>query len=91
MAYMLDSFNVPDFEEWKALFDADRVGRKEIATGHTISQAIDDPNHVFVRIDFPSVEAAQDFRERLLASGILDNMGVEIPPTVVEVAESATY
>ncbi len=91
MAFMVGSFNVPDFDEWKALFDADRVGRKEVATGHTVSQAVDDPNHVFVRVDFPSVEAAQDYRERLLAAGILDNMGVETMPTVVEMVDSATY
>ena len=90
-AFMVGSFNVPDYDEWKALFDEDRVGRRETATGHLISQAVDDPNHVFIRVEFPSVEAAQDYRERLLASGIIDNMGVETRPTVVETADSATY
>ena len=91
MAAMVSSFNVPDYDEWKALFDADRVGRKETATSHLVSRAVDDPNHVFVRLEFPSVEAAQDYRDRLLGSGILDNMGVETVPTVVEVVDQATY
>jgi hypothetical protein len=37
------------------------------------------------------VEEATSFRERLLASGALDDMTVVTPPTVVEVADRGEY
>jgi hypothetical protein len=44
-----------------------------------------------VAVEFPSVEEARSFRERLLASGALDNVTVKTEPTVVDEAEAVTY
>jgi len=38
-----------------------------------------------------SADEAKSFRERLRGSGALDNVDVKTPPTVVEVADEATY
>lgn len=46
---------------------------------------------MFVRVEFDSVEEANSFRERLLASGALDKVTVKTPPTVVELADEARY
>ena len=51
----------------------------------------DNPNEVFIRVEFGSVEDAREFRERLLASGALDRATVKTPPTVVELVENVTY
>jgi hypothetical protein len=42
-------------------------------------------------VEFPSVEDAKSFRERLLASGALDNVTVEKEPTVAELVDETAY
>ena len=94
MAIMLMHFEVDDYEAWKSMFDEDPVGRRASgATSHTVSRAVDNPNEVFGRVDFPSVEMAKAFRERLLASGALERGGMRIKtsPTVAEVDDHTSY
>ena len=90
-AYMLSRFGVDNYDEWKQLFDSDPVGRKAVAKGHRLFQNVDDSGDVFVGVKFDSAEDAKAFRERLLASGVLDRVTVKIEPTVVEIADDATY
>ena len=76
------------------MFDQDPAGRGQSgATSHKISRSVDNPNEVFIRLEFPSVEQAKAFRERLLASGAFERGGMRIKsgPTVCEVAEEHTY
>jgi hypothetical protein len=54
-------------------------------------RGVDDPNEVFTRVEFDSVEDAKSFRDRLLASGALDTTTVLTPPTVVELVENIKY
>ena len=93
MAIMLLHLEVDDYDAWKPIFDSDPAGRKQSATGHMISRDVDNPNAIFIRTEFPSVEEAKAFRQRLLDSGALERSGsrVKIGPTVAEVAESVTY
>ena len=91
MAFMLVHYN-HDFDEWKRIFDSDPVGRAQgDVKGHAISRGVDDPNDIFVRLEFASVEEAKSFRDRLLDSGALDPVDVRTPPTVVEVVETKDY
>ena len=82
---------VADFDEWKKLFDADPGGRRQIAKGHILSRGVDNPNEVFVRSEFASVEDAKKFRQQLMDSGALNDLTVKTKPTVVEVVEQETY
>ena len=91
MASIVSVFDTSNYEEWKELFDSDPAGRKETAQGHRIHRGVDNPNLVFTRTEFGSVEEAREFRERLLASGALDRFTVVQEPTVVELADEATY
>ena len=93
MASMLMHLEVDDYDSWKPMFDSDPAGRKQSATGHTISRSVDNPNAIFIRADFPSVDDAKTFRQRLIDSGALERPGVnvKIQPTVVEQAEAITY
>jgi len=94
VAIMVMNFEVDDYDTWKAMFDEDTVGRRAAgATGHVVSRAADNPNEGFVRVDFPSVEQAKAFRERLLASGALERGGMRLKagPTVAEVDDHTTY
>jgi hypothetical protein len=89
---MLGHFNVGDYDTWKSnTFDRDPAGRVQAAKGHAISRSVDDPNEVFVRVEFGSVGEARAFREKLMSSGALDNVEVRTPPTIVELADQATY
>ena len=91
MASMVGVFKTDDYEGWKRMFDSDPVGRKEAAKGHRVMRSVNDPSEVFVRVDFNSVDEGQTFRERLLASNALDNVTIVKEPTVVDVADEATY
>ena len=94
MAIMVMHFEVDDYSTWKAMFDEDPAGRRVSgATSHTVSRAVDNPNEAFIRVDFPSVEMAEAFRERLLASGALERGGMRLKagPTVAEIDDHTTY
>ena len=94
MAFMLLNFEVDDYDSWKPMFDADPAGRKANgATGHVVSSAVENPNEVFIRVEFPSVEQAKTFRERLISSGAIERSGMRLKsgPTVAEVADATTY
>jgi hypothetical protein len=94
VAIMLIHFEVDDYDAWKPLFDQDPAGRAESgAISHKVSRAVDNPNEAFIRVEFPSVDQAKAFREKLLASGALERGGMRIKsgPTVAEVADEHTY
>lgn len=94
MAIMVMNFEVDDFDTWKQMFDSDPVGRAESgAVSHVVSQAVDNPNEGFVRVEFPSADQAKAFREKLLASGALERGGMRLKsgPTVAEVVDQHSY
>ena len=91
MAAIVGVFETGDYDAWKQMFDSDPAGRRQSGEGHRILRGVENPNEVFVRVDFGSVDDAKAFRERLLASGALDNVTVVKEPTVVEVADETTY
>jgi hypothetical protein len=91
MAFMVHHLKVDDFDTWKLFFDEDPVGRKRVAKGHVMLRGLENPNEVFTRVEFDSLEDAKAFRDRLLASGALDTTTVLTPPTVVELVENITY
>ena len=45
---------------------------------------MDEPGHVFILLEFDSVEDAQEARERLVSSGVLDRFEDKQGPNVVE-------
>jgi hypothetical protein len=91
MAWMLMSFELNDYDEWKQVFDSDPIGRKAVAKGHRILRAADNPNAIFLGVEYPSVDDAKTFRQRLLDSGILERFPPKAGPTVVDVAEEVSY
>jgi len=89
---MVAVFQVPDYDQWKPMFDADPVGRSAGgATGHRLMRSVDDGNLVFVRVDFPDADTAKAFREKLLASDAVKNFTIVHGPTVAELADEASY
>lgn len=94
MAIVVLNFEVDDYDTWKPMFDEDPAGRRDSgATGHVVSRAVDNPNEVFIRVEFPSVEQAKTFRERLIASGAMERGGMRLKsgPTVADVDDATVY
>ena len=91
MAFILGVFDTGDYDKWKQMFDSDPAGRKDGGKGHRVFRSVADPNKVFVSVEFGSVDDAKSFRERLLASGALDNVTVATEPTVAELADETRY
>ena len=91
MAFILAVFDTGDYDAWKQMFDSDPAGRRESATRHRVFRGVDNPNEVFVSVEFPSVDDAESFRERLLASGALDNVTIEKEPTAAELVDETAY
>ena len=46
-------------------------------------RGVDDPNQVFIVLEFESVDDAQEARRRLAASGVLDRFEDKHGPSVV--------
>ena len=90
MAFLIGVFE-GDFDAWKEQFDSDPLGRKEVAKGHTMLRGVENPNEIFVRIEFDSADDARAFQDKVRNSTVLQNVTVKIPPTVVELAGQATY
>jgi hypothetical protein len=51
---------------------------------------VDDPNEVYVFIEYASRELAEAARQRLVTSGVLDRFPEHYGPMVVEAAEEVT-
>jgi hypothetical protein len=59
---------VPDYDKWKRLFDSDPADRRGSGVRrYQILRALDDPNYVFIDLDFEDVESAEAFLRRMQA------------------------
>ncbi len=90
MAFLVGVFE-GDFDAFKRQFDSDPLGRKQVAKGHTLLRGVENPNEMFLRIEFDSVEEAKSFQEKVRGSDVLQNVTVKVPPTATELADQATY
>ena len=53
-------------------------------------RSVENPNEVFIKVEFDSTDEANAGRDRLLASGVLDRFEDKHGPTVVEEAETVS-
>ncbi len=90
-AFIVTRIDVDDFDTWKQIFDKDESGTRHTAKGHRVLRSLDDPNDVFVLVEFASSDVANAAREKLLAAGVLDRFSDKGLPIVVEDAETLTY
>jgi hypothetical protein len=90
MAFLVGVFE-GDIDAWKQIFDSDPLGRRQLAKGHTLLRGVDNPDQIFVRIEFDSAEDARSFGEKVRGSDVLANVSVKIPPTVAELVDQASY
>jgi hypothetical protein len=91
MTFFLTRINVGDYDAWKPAFDSDGPGARASARGHRIFRSVDNPNEVYILVEFKSAEDARAGRDRLLQAGVLGRFEDKSGPTVVEEAEAVTY
>jgi heme-degrading monooxygenase HmoA len=75
--------NVKDFEAWKKVFDEDGSNRKMAGSkGGHVFRALDDPNNVFVLLEFENQEKANKFMNSDRLKETMKNAGVLGKPDV---------
>jgi hypothetical protein len=85
-AFIITRIQVGDYDAWRPMFDQDRPQAREKATAQRVFRRADDPNHVFVFLEFASVEDAKEARQRVVQSGVLDRFDDKDGPTVLQEA-----
>ncbi|MGZ4356884.1 MAG: hypothetical protein ACXVRU_08750 [Gaiellaceae bacterium] len=85
-AFIITRIHVGDYDTWRPMFDQDRPLAREKARVQRVFRNVDDPNHVFVFLEFESVEEAQEARRRLVESGALNRFDDKHGPNVVQEA-----
>ena len=90
-AFIVTRIHVGDYNTWKPMFDKDEPGTRHTAKGHRVLRSLDDPNEVFVLVEYASPDAAHAAREKLLAADVLDRFSDKTLPTLVAEAETDTY
>jgi hypothetical protein len=83
-AFIITRIQVGDYDTWRPMFDQDRPRAREKATVQRVFRRVDDPNHVFIVLEFESLEDAQESRRRLLESGVLDRFQDKHGPNVLQ-------
>jgi hypothetical protein len=71
-AFIITRIQTGDYDRWRPMFEQDLPRAREHAVSQRVFQRADDPNHVFIFLEFTSLEDAQEAERRLLESGVLD-------------------
>jgi hypothetical protein len=88
-AFIITRIQVGDYDTWKPMFDQDRPRARENATVQRVFRSAADPNHVFIFLEFASLDDAREAERRLLESGVLDRFPDKHGPNVVVEAPSS--
>jgi hypothetical protein len=85
-AFIITRIQTGDYDTWRPMFDQDRPQAREKAKVQRVFRDVDDPNHVFIFLEFDSADDANEARSRLVNSGVLDRFEDIDGPNVVEEA-----
>lgn len=87
-AFIITRIQTGDYDRWRPMFDQDKPRAREKAVAQRVLRSADDPNTVFIHLEYPSLEDAQEARDRLVASGLLDRFDDVDGPNVLVDADS---
>jgi hypothetical protein len=65
------------------MFDQDRPGAREKATVQRVLRSTSDANEVFIYLEYSNLADAEEARDRLVASGVLDRFDDTHGPNVL--------
>lgn len=83
-AFIITRIHVGDYDRWRPMFEQDRPQAREKAKVQRIFRDVDDPNQVFIFLEFESTEHAREAQSRLVESGVLDRFDDKHGPNVVQ-------
>jgi hypothetical protein len=89
-AFIITRINVGDYDAWRPMFDQDLPRAREKATAQRVLCSADDPNHVFIYLEFASLEDARMSARRLVDSGVLERFTDRHGPNVLVEPEGAS-
>ncbi len=81
-AFIITRIQTGDYIRWRPMFDQDKPRAREKAQVQRVLRSVDDPNEVYIYLEFGSIEDANEARERLLSSGVLDRFEDTYGPSV---------
>ena len=84
--FIITRIHVGDYDTWRPMFDQDKPRAREHAKMQRILRSVDDPNHVFIFLEFESTEDAREAQGRLIESGVLERFDDKHGPNVVQEA-----
>ena len=87
-AFIITRIKTGDYDTWRPMFDQDRPQAREKARTVRVFRKVDEPDHVFVYLEFDSVEDAEEARGRIESSGVLDRFDDKHGPNVLEEVQS---
>jgi hypothetical protein len=69
------------------MFDQDQPRAREKAQVQRVLRSVDDPNEVFIYLEYASLDDAKEAKERIVSSGVLDRFEDKHGPNVLFDAE----
>ena len=85
-AFIITRIQVGDYDTWRSMFDQDLPNAREKATVQRVLRGADDPNQVFVYLEFETLEDANEAKRRVVESGVLDRFEDKHGPNVLQEA-----
>ncbi len=81
--FIITRIQTGDYDRWRPMFDQDQPRAREKAQSQRVLRSVDDPNEVFIYLEFSSLEDPNEARERLVSSGVLDRFEDKHGPNVL--------
>jgi hypothetical protein len=70
-AFIITRIQTGDYDRWRPMFDQDQPRAREKALVQRVLRSAEDPNEVFIYLEYPSLADANEARDRLVSSGVL--------------------
>jgi hypothetical protein len=82
-AFIITRIQTGDYDTWRPMFDQDKPRAREKAQVQRVLRSSDDPNEVFIYLEYESLEDAKEARDRLVSSGVLNRFEDKHGPNVL--------
>jgi hypothetical protein len=82
-AFIITRIQTGDYDRWRPMFDQDKPRAREKAVVQRVLRSTDDGNEVFIYLEFSKLEDANEARDRLVSSGVLERFVDFYGPSVL--------
>ncbi len=82
-AFIITRIQTGDYDRWRPMFDQDQPRAREKALLQRVLRSTHDANEVFIYLEYESLEDADEARDRLVSSGVLNRFDDKHGPNVL--------